>query len=189
MADIPEPIKRRMIADGLRAKAESFIEQRVDRYIEASHHGMIPHHHFAPASAECISLYTDGYFYSTVMVAQSVAEGISRFIAERNGIEFDKKMSGPRILDLLIEKRVISKEYRDAFGRLWERRNDVHHMKPTVDDIPFPDLAKRSIQDLAAIEQEVFAFTLSAGKIVPANPKYWDIRADGTAAVFLRLSP
>ena len=63
-------------------------------------------------------------------------------------------------------------------------------MKPTVDDILFPDLAKRSIQDLAAIEQEVFAFKIGdKGEFILANPKYWDIRADGTTGVFLRLSP
>ena len=61
-------------------------------------------------------------------------------------------------------------------------------MNPDVDDIHFPEFAKRNIQDLAAIEREIFSFKVSNGKIVPLTPKYWDINADGTAGIFLRCS-
>ena len=39
-----------------------------------AHHGIIPDHHFAKASTECIGLYRDGYLLSAVMVSQAVAE-------------------------------------------------------------------------------------------------------------------
>jgi hypothetical protein len=41
-----------------------------------AHQGIVPNHHFAAASSECIDLYRDGYALSAVMVSQAVAEGI-----------------------------------------------------------------------------------------------------------------
>ena len=108
MAAMPEVVRRRMIGDDLRAQLEATIEQRVDRYIEVSHHPMTPNLHFAAALAECIRLYTDGYFLSAVMVTQAVAEGLRRFIVERNGIKLDEQMDGPQVVDLLIKKEIIS---------------------------------------------------------------------------------
>ena len=32
--------------------------------------------------------------------------------------------------------------------------------------------------DLAAIEREIFAFTFSNGKLVPVQPRYWDLQAE-----------
>ena len=40
--------------------------------------------------------------------------------------------------------------------------------------------------DLATIEREIFAFTFSNGKLVPVQPRYWDLQADGTTSAFLR---
>jgi hypothetical protein len=180
-----------MIGVDLRGILEATIEQRVDRYIEVSHQPITPNPHFAAASSECISLYTDGYFLSTVMVTQAVAEGIRKFVVERNAIKPDDGMKGPQLADLLVQKGIISKDCADAFNRIWESfRDDVHHMNPRVATISFPDLAKRNIQDLAAIEREVFAFKVGKnGGLIPTNPKYWDTGEDGKIGAFLRLSP
>ena len=35
--------------------------------------------------------------------------------------------------------------------------------------------------DLAAIEREIFVFTFSNGMLLPVQPRYWDLQADGTA--------
>jgi uncharacterized protein YutE (UPF0331/DUF86 family) len=190
MAGIPEGVRRLMISQDLRALFEATIQERVNRHLEVSPREITANHHFTKPLVECDLLYTDGYFYSTVMVAQSVAEGISRFVAECNGLGLDIKMSGPKIVDHLVEEKLISKEYKEAFKRLWETRNDVHHMNPEVGDIRFPELAKRSIQDLTAIEREIFAGSWSNdGKFIPTNPKYWETRADGKIGCFLRFAP
>ncbi len=190
MADIPECVRRRMISDDLRGIFEATIEQRVDRYIEVSHQPITANPHFAGASAECIRLYTDGYFLSTVMVTQAVTEAIRKFIVKHNEIKPDNGMKGPQIAEILVKKGIISKDCADAFNRIWESfRDDVHHMNPKVATIDFPGLAKRNIQDLAAIEREIFAFKTDNGRIIPTNPKYWDTREDGKMGAFLRLSP
>ena len=191
MADIPELVKRRMVSDDLRGSFEATIEQRVDRYIEVSHQPMTSNPHFAAASAECIGLYTDGHFLSTVMVTQAVAEGLRKFILECNGIRPNDGVNGEQIGTLLVEKKIMSEQCAEAFNRIYRSfRNDVHHMNPKVGTIDFPDLSRKNIQDLATIEREIFAFKMSdKGEFILANPQYWDIRADGRAAVFLRLSP
>jgi hypothetical protein len=145
MADIPELVKRQMVNNDLRGFFEATIEGRVDRHIEVSHQPMTPNPHFAAASAECIGLYTDGYFLSTVMVTQAVAEGLRKFILERNGIKFDDGMNGEQIDKLLVESKVVSDQCKEALDRIYRSfRNDVHHMNPKVGTIDFPKLAKAS---------------------------------------------
>jgi len=191
MVDIPKQVKQRMIGDGLRAHFEATLQQRVERHIEVTHQPITPNPHFAAASAECISLYTDGYFISTVMVTQAVAEGIRKFLVERNEIKLEEKMDGLQAVSLLLNQGIISNKCADAFNRIYKGfRNDVHHMNPKVAQIDFPKLSKSNIQDLATIEQEVFAFKWgNNGGLIPANPKYWDTRADGKIGAFLRLEP
>ena len=60
-------------------------------------------------------------------------------------------------------------------------------MNPKVADIPFPELARRNIDDLATIEREIFAYNINDGKFSPAQSKYWDLNPDGTVPVYLRL--
>ena len=48
--------------------------------------------------------------------------------------------------------------------------------------MPFRELARRNIVDLAAVESEIFAFTFSNEKLVPLKPRYWDLQADGTTS-------
>jgi hypothetical protein len=191
MVDIPKQVKQRMIGDGLRAHFEATLQQRVERHIEVTHQPITPNPHFAAASAECISLYTDGYFISTVMVTQAVAEGIRKFLVERNEIKLEEKMDGPQAVSLLLNQGIVSNKCADAFNRIYKGfRNDVHHMNPKVAQIDFPKLSKSNIQDLATIEREVFAFKWgNNGGLIPANPKYWDTRADGKIGAFLRLEP
>ena len=64
-------------------------EARVERLLEIDKQGIIENQHFARASAECIDLYRDGHFIATVMVTQAVNEGIIKFVAERNQIDYE----------------------------------------------------------------------------------------------------
>ena len=129
------------------------------------------------------------HFLSTVMVSQAVAEGIFRFVRERNG-RTGEDGDRPTVAGRLMGDGVISEACSTAFVQIWRSfRNDVHHMNPKVATISFPDLAKRNIDDLAIIEREVFAYEVGNGKLIPAQPLYWDLNPDGTAPVFLRMHP
>lgn len=185
MSQPDENFRREDLRKGMRVVLEQTIEDRVERYLEVAHQGIIPNHHFAAASSECIDLYRDGYALSAVMVSQAVAEGVWRFVLDRNQVQADRDR--PALAATLVERKIISAECADAFSRIWRSfRNDVHHMNASVSRVPFRDLAKRNLKDLAAIEREIFAVSFNNGKLVPVQPLYWDLGADGTTAVFLR---
>jgi hypothetical protein len=182
-----EAIRRERVKRGLSEEFQQTLDARVDRALAVHPQGIIPYHHFSVASSECVNLYRDGYFLSAVMVSQSVAEGLWRFVLQRNGIpqDGDRPTQAPR----LVRDAVISEACADAFVRIYcSFRNDIHHMNPKVADLQalFAQLAQRNLKDLAVIEGELFACRIGKGKAVPLQPKYWDIE-NGTAPVFLRL--
>jgi hypothetical protein len=180
-----EVLRREGLKRDLRAILEQTLDERLERYLEVAHQGIIPNHHFAAASSECIDLYRDGYSLSAVMVSQAVTEGIWRFVLERNQIQADRDR--PAVAATLVERRILSTECAEAFGRIWRSfRNDVHHMNPSVTGVPVRELAKRNLLDLAVIEREIFAVSFDNGKLVPIQPRYWDLEAGGTTSVFLR---
>lgn len=169
----------------MREVLEQTIEERVERYLEVAHQGIIPNHHFAAASSECIDLYRDGYSLSAVMVSQAVTEGIWRLVLERNQVKGDR--DHPTLAMTLVERGILSAECAEAFGRIWRGfRNDVHHMNSSVIGVPFRELARRNLIDLATIEREIFAVNFDNGNLVPIQPRYWDLQAGGTTSVFLR---
>ena len=161
-------------------------EARVDRYFEINRQRIIGGHHFAHASTECIHLYRDGHFISTVMSTQAVNEGILKFVADRNSI---KNMTRDDLLTTLLSKSIISKDCYEASKQIVDSfRNDVHHMNPKVATIDFPKLAKKNIHNLSVVEREVFEVSISNnGELIPKHPKYWDINPDGTVPIYLRM--
>jgi hypothetical protein len=170
----------------IRQEFENTLEQRVQRFLEIAHQGVIAGEHFGPASAECLRLYRDGHFISAVMVSQAVAEALFRFVLERNTLRLENDR--PAVAPILVERGILSQTAADAFVRIWRSfRGDVHHLNPKVTtEIPFPELAKRNVTDLAMVERELFEVAFDNGRILPKQPKYWDLRPDGTAAVYLR---
>lgn len=185
-SDVQKIMKRALIKEDIQASVEQTLDKRIDRYLEIDHQGIIGNHHFAAASSECINLYRDGYYISTVMVSQAVNEGIIKFVAERNGIKENKEHD--KLMGEFVQKEIISSGCAESSKRIWGSfRNDVHHMNPKVASIPFQQLAKRNLQDLAIIEKEIFGTDFSNGKLVPHNPKYWDVQKDGTVPAFLRF--
>jgi hypothetical protein len=185
MGQVDASFRREDLKKGMRQVFDQTLDERVDRYLEVEHQGIIPNHHFAAASSECIDLYRDGYSLSAVMVSQAVAEGIWRFVLERNQIQADRDRAV--LAAALVEGKILSGQCAEAFGRIWRSfRNDVHHMNPSVTCVPFRELARRNLLDLAAIEREIFAVSFGDGKLVPIQPRYWDLQAGGTTPVFLR---
>lgn len=185
-------MKRKMVRESIEAQCKSFVEEKIDRYLEVEHQGIIGGHYFAHASSECIYLYRDGYFIGAVMMSHAINEGIMKFVAERNGIARNKTDGATKTVEDLIEelkeKSIITDVCGDASMRIWRSyRNDIHHMNPTVAKINFKEIAKQNLKCLAIIEKEIFDFKINNGAIAPTQPKYWDIRSDGKASVFLRL--
>ena len=179
-------IKRLDLKDSLLSELEQTVDQRIDRYFEIDHQGIVGNHYFARASSECIKLYRDGYYISAVMVSQAVNEGIVKFIAERNGIK--EKKTYCDLLNEFMQKSIITSECAQSSKEIWGSfRNDVHHMNPKVATIPFQQIAKKNLQNLAIIEKEIFGADFRNGNLIPHHPKYWDIQKDGTVPAFLRL--
>ena len=161
-------------------------EERVDRYLEVDRQKIIGEHHFARASTECIDLYRDGHFISTVMTIQAVNEGIIKFVAGRNNIKHENMNHSER-LKTLKDKSIISQGCLEASEQIrGSYRDDIHHMNPPVAQINFPELAKKNIQNLAVIERELWSAAIIGGELMPFQPKYWDINPDGTAPTYLR---
>jgi hypothetical protein len=119
------------------------------------------------------------------MVSQAVNEGIFKMIEERNGIS----ASGHEdLLSQLRSMNLISESCAEASRRIWKSfRNDTHHMNPKVASIPFREVARNNLKDLALIEKEIFDVSVGPGGLMPKQPMYWDIKSDGTVDVFLRL--
>ena len=85
------------------------------------------------------------------------------------------------------DKNIISQDCLEASEQIrGSYRNDVHHMKPTVATIDFPKVAKKNIQNLSVVEREIWDVNFDDGRLVPIQPKYWDINPDGTVPIYLR---
>ena len=161
-------------------------EARVDRYLEVNSRRVTSPQYFERASTECIVLYSDGHYIATVMMTQAVNEGILKFVAERNSIDYEN-MNREDLLTTLLSEGIFSQNCFEASKQIRRSfRNDVHHMNPPVADIWFTDLAKKNIQNLAVIEHEIWATSFKDEELIPIHPKYWDINPDGTMPIHLR---
>ena len=190
--DRSEIIRRIQLRENIESQCKGSIEEKISRYLEIEHQGIIGGHYFANASSECIYLYRDGYFIGAVMMSHAINEGIIKFVVERNKINRNRKDGRTKTIDELIrelkDKDIISEKCAAASTKIsGSFRADIHHMNPTVAKIPFQNLAQQNLKHLSTIEREIFGHDIKKGAIAPHQPKYWDINADGTMAVFLRL--
>jgi hypothetical protein len=190
--DHSEIIRRIQVRENIESECKGLIEEKISRYLEIEHQGIIGGHYFANASSECIYLYRDGYFIGAVMMSHSINEGIIKFVAERNKISRNREDGGTKTIEELIRelrnKDIISEDCAAASTKIWESfRADIHHMNPTVAKIPFQKLAQQNLKHLSTIEKEIFGHDINNGAIAPHQPKYWDVNSEGKMAVFLRL--
>ena len=185
--DTQEIIQRVVAQDGIKQEFEQTLLSRVDRYLKVKPHGIIPWTEFAPVSAECTLLFRDGHFYAAIALSQAVGEAIVKFLCQKNG--WKPKKSFEENVTKLETRHFISKNIRDKFLSLWNKRDDYHHLNSTVetDRRKLEALAYEKISLLNKIETEVFKFSIIDGRLVPENSKYWNLKPDGTAQVFLRL--
>jgi len=181
--------QRELLKKTLESLFHQTLDVRIDRFLSVNHQWITGGHHFARASSETLYLYRDGYYTSCIMVTQSVAEGIIKFVAERNEISQQQGESKQDLAQRMLQSNIISQELVDAFVRIQgSYRNDFHHMNPTVADVDLACVAERNTNDLSVIEREIFACNFGPnGTVVPKNPLYWDIGNDGSVPAYVRL--
>ncbi|HEV7428068.1 MAG TPA: hypothetical protein VGQ46_17055 [Thermoanaerobaculia bacterium] len=159
----------------LRQRFEHSLQDRVRRRESAPVHAAIPAEWFAAATRECRDLYVDGHFYGTICLSQAVAEGISKFLAIRNGYRDPGHQNSRN--KMLKKHSVISLDAYRAFKAIeGEDRNDYHHLNANIEtDLEkLEERAGEGVRALFEIQIEVFAFSVGeGGTMVVTNPHYW----------------
>jgi hypothetical protein len=179
-------VQEGVIERHLRQLFELKLRERIKRHLEVKPHPIVANHHYSTASAECMELFWDGYFYGCIALAQSVAEALVKFLCERNGWSpgrvFEKNV------DTLLRRNFISDAMKGCLLQIWDRRHDYHHLNPTIetDRKKLETLAREKMRLLSDVEANIFHFTWVGGKIAPTHPKYWGIDG-GKADVYLRF--
>lgn len=179
-------VEKAQIRDTLKQEFQITLDQRIARYFEIRPHGIIPNTHFAAVSAESHKLYRDGHYYGTISLVQSVAEALVKFLCQRNGWKPNKDFEDN--IKELKNRDKISNKLVTLFLHIWKDRNNYHHLNLAIeqDRQKLETLAKDKLTKLKSIEEELFAYTAREGKLIPINPKYWDLKED-TISVFLRF--
>jgi hypothetical protein len=72
--------------EDIRQRLEVDIAGRNDRFLKSKVHPIIPHAYFSAASSQCRDMFVNGTFYGCITLAQSVAEGLARFVAQKSGL-------------------------------------------------------------------------------------------------------
>jgi len=190
MDETPQEHARRAgLADALRQEFEATLNARIDRYLEARHHPVVPNTTFAAASSECVDLFRDGHFYGCISLCQAVGEALVRHMCNCNSwrpaADFEENVRTLR------ERGLISADFQSLCDRLWQKRHDYHHLNPNVaiERAELEALGLERIRTLAEMEKWVFEYTVHEGKLRPKRNQYWTQLEGGKLEVFLRLSP
>jgi hypothetical protein len=176
-------LEKKLIGDSIRQEIESSLEERINRYLEAKPHGIIPNQHFASASSECSKVYRDGHFIACISLVQAVAESLVKFVCQTNGMKPSSNFE--RNIKTLYKLNILPDDLKGEFENIWVDRDNYHHLNPEVENdfMKLYQLAKKKLKSLVKLEKYFFDFTTSNGKINPKYPKYWT----NTIGVFLRL--
>lgn len=188
--EVSKAIKRRQLQDTLEQDFLITKNDRISRYLELDFIKVTPNTHFAPITIECILLYRDGYFFACIALCQAVAEALARFICQRNGRgsnHFVKFETNIRKLKGLTDN--IPLDWIKMFERIWEERNDYHHINPEVptQKDKLREIAKEKIVALLDVESKVFASELVDGAIKRTHPEYWIETSSGYLDAYLRF--
>ena len=185
---IRDQAERSRLVGQLLADCQSLASERAGRYLRARHHGIVADTPFAPASAECIELFRDGHYYGAISLSQAVGEALVRHMCRSNrwkpAANFEENVRDLR------KRGFVDGPVEGELLRLWEKRDDYHHLNPTVarDRVELEELALAKIRALGKVERYVFAWGPSdtPGAIKLLRPQYWPDKTDGRVGVFLR---
>lgn len=180
--------KQKYAEETIRSEFEITFSQRVHRYLEIGHHGVIANPRdtkFAPVSSECINLFRDGHFYGCISLTQTVTEALAKFLCTRNNFKPAKDFE--RNVKKLFRRNFIDENMQSNFLSIWKNRDDYHHLNNSVENEKkkLEAISRSKIKLLAEIEKTIFAYSINNGKIIPKHPKYWDMGNDHME-VFLR---
>jgi len=166
-------LQRKQIEDSIRQNMEQTLQDRVTRYLQVRQHWIMPGTHFAAPSAECTLLFRDGHFYGCIALTQAVAEALVKFLCEKNRWKPDNKFENN--VNKLFKRKFISPELKDALEKIWDNRDDYHHLNKNIakDRYELENIAREKIRLLSEVEREVFACDVIDGKIRPRKTKYW----------------
>jgi len=180
-------IQQKLVEDSIKQEIEQTLSLRAQRYLKVKPHEIVPYTQFAPVSAECTLLFRDGYYYGCITLAQSVAEAIVRFLCQKNSWKPGKGFENN--INKLLNRDFISEKLKNIFLKIWENRDDYHHLNPKieVERLKLEEISYEKVLLLNEIESEIFKFTLKNGKLIPENKKYWGLQRNGTIPVFLKL--
>jgi len=192
MPDMPShknSVRRVVIYNSIRRRDTAEIDNRVNRYLQAEHHPIVPNSWFAPASSECIDLFSYGLFYGCISQCQAVGEALVRFMCQCN--KFPRVSDFEKNVRLLKKRKFIDGDFENLCSRLWEYRHDYHHMNQDVgcERQRLEQIALTKIRTLAKLERWVFQYADTNGCVTPKWPKYWPKQRGGKYEVYLRLSP
>lgn len=174
----------------LRQQFEAELQDRIDRYERSRKHNLIPLDFFSAASSECRRLFISGEFYACITLAQSVAEGLAKYIAEKNSRPIIKDyhsqighLHNPR--NGAVISPATYQEFKAIHG---DDRNDFHHLNREVEQ-DYRQLEARAtecLESLFSIESALFEYELiEGGKICPINPQYWPTDPDEPSLLFV----
>jgi hypothetical protein len=186
---IQDLTRRAVIYTGLRQRDNTEIDNRVNRYLLAEHHPIVPNSWFAPVSSECIDLFSYGHFYGCISQCQAVGEALIRFMCQCN--QFRPEKDFEENVKLLKRRQFIDDTFEKLCLSLWEGRHDYHHINKEIetDRQRLEQMALTKIQTLGELEKWVFQYSDKNGCVTPKWSKYWPIQKNGMFQVFLRLSP
>ena len=149
-------IQQKLLEDSIKQENEQTLSLRAQRYLKVKPHEIIPYKQFSPASAECPLLFRDGHYYGCITLAQSVAEAIVRFLCQKN---FGKaKNVFEKNIDRLLTRHFISEKLKNKFLKIWENRDDYHHLKKNIEvqRIKLEEISCEKVLLLKEIESEIF---------------------------------
>ena len=175
---------RKSMEDSMRHSFEAGVSRRVDRASRVRQQAVIPTHWFSAAGSECANMYVAGSFYGAISVSQAYVEAVAKFPAEKHGLLQSK---AEPIWKALCDRELVSVGCRDAALRVLSERNDFHHLNKVVPQ-QYSALEARAedcINQLHAIDSDVFAYSITNGEVGVKNPDYWPMQ-DGIAYVYVR---
>jgi hypothetical protein len=183
---LQQQAERNRLIDELVAECQALAGERVDRYLRAQHHGVVADTPFASASAECIDLFRDGLFYGAISLSQAVGEALVRHMCRAN--KWKPAENFEENVTTLKRRGFIDDRVEAELLRLWEQRDDYHHLNPTVarERATLEQLALTKIRALATVEAFVFAWAPAEGAITLLRPQYWPDKKEGRVGVCLR---
>jgi hypothetical protein len=166
-------IQQKLMEESIKQEIEQTLSLRAQRYLKVKPHGIVPYTQFAPVSAECILLFRDGHYYGC--------------ICQKNFWKPEKDFE--KNINKLLNRNFISEKLKNKFLKIWENRDDYHHLNPNIEiqRIKLEEISYEKVLLLKEIESEIFKFFLKNGKLIPENKKYWELQKNGTIPVFLKL--